>query len=758
MSDQLRAAGIEVQKGWDPARLSGVPDLVVVIGNVARPDNPEARAAIDAGLPYVSFCDALEHFFLRGKHSVVITGTHGKTTTTSIVAWMLTHAGRDPSALIGGVFENFGGSFRLGEGREFVVEGDEYDTAFFDKTPKFLHYDARTALITSVEFDHADIYPSIHEIQDAFRQLVVSIPSDGRIIAATDSDTVRAVLAGAQAPVEGYGFRDGALWRVSDVAFDPEGTQFTVWKRDERAARVRMPLFGRHNVENVLGAIAVCASLGLPPEQAARAMVDFKGIKRRQELRGEAAGMAVIDDFAHHPTAVRGTVTAIRLPATPSASARRDLRAAQQHQPASGVRATTPTRSPRPTRRFSRASSRRPTRWPSPTCSAPTSSSSRSARRASKRTTSPASTTSSSTWCAATAARTSCWSCRTAASGTSGSACSRACARASPGAKGPTGAHRRICSAVPSISEPRRQRAARGSLRGRRHQSQQPAASARAGGREPSARSCGCPTPRRARSRPGGRDPLRVIRRKGGVRGVYLHIHGGGRARRRGHDGPALDALASRAGVGGERRLPARAALSRRARRLRGRGGLARRERAPRVRERPARDRRRVRGRALVRGDAGPAARPPRRHAVLRREPGLRHLRPDLHPDRAQLGRADPGPVHAGHRVVLEPLRAGRVEARRAGRLAALRRSASPAAGALHDRHAGPAARRQPVLRAGAPPATAPARRLQAGAAGLFTPDREPPLRPSWRTDCQGCVQATNCAAARTYSTGARSA
>jgi UDP-N-acetylmuramate: L-alanyl-gamma-D-glutamyl-meso-diaminopimelate ligase len=312
MSDQLRAAGIEVQKGWDPARLREVSDLVVVIGNVARPDNPEARAAIDGGLPYVSFCDALEHFFLRGKHSVVITGTHGKTTTTSIVAWMLTHAGRDPSALIGGVFENFAGSFRLGEGREFVIEGDEYDTAFFDKTPKFLHYDARTALITSVEFDHADIYASLEQVQDAFKTLVVSIPGDGKIIAATDSDTVRAVLGGARAPVEGYGFRDGAMWRVSDVAFDAEGTQFTVWKRDERAARVRMPLFGRHNVENVLGAIAVCASLGLPPEQAARAMADFKGIKRRQELRGEAAGMAVIDDFAHHPTAVRETIAAIR--------------------------------------------------------------------------------------------------------------------------------------------------------------------------------------------------------------------------------------------------------------------------------------------------------------------------------------------------------------------------------------------------------------------------------------------------------------
>lgn len=312
MSDQLRAAGIELQKGFAPEHvLSDRPDLVV-IGNAVRRENPEARAAIDAGLPYVSFCDAIHHFFLRGKHSVVITGTHGKTTTTSIVAWMLTHAGRDPSALIGGVFANFGGSFRLGEGREFVIEGDEYDTAFFDKTPKFLHYDARTLLVTSVEFDHADIYASLEQIQDAFRTLVAQVPADGVIIAASDADSVREVLAGARAKVESYGFRDGAVWRVSDVAFDPEGTQFTVWRRDERVARVRMPMHGRHNVENVLGAIAVCANLGVAPELASRAMTEFRGVKRRQELRGEAAGMAVIDDFAHHPTAVRETIAAIR--------------------------------------------------------------------------------------------------------------------------------------------------------------------------------------------------------------------------------------------------------------------------------------------------------------------------------------------------------------------------------------------------------------------------------------------------------------
>jgi UDP-N-acetylmuramate: L-alanyl-gamma-D-glutamyl-meso-diaminopimelate ligase len=299
MSEQLAAAGIAVQMGWSPEHvLRERPDLVV-IGNAVRRDNPEARAAIDGGLAYLSFPDAVAHFCLRGRHSVVVAGTHGKTTCTSLVGWVLTHAGLDPGLLVGGVARNFGGSFRLGDGPHFVIEGDEYDTAFFDKTPKFLHYAARTLLFTSCEFDHADIYASLADVQRAFRGLVESVPADGRIVAATDAETVRAVLGGSRAPVEGYGFREPALWRVTDVSFDASGTQFTAWRGAERLAHVAVPLHGRHNVENCLGALAA-------------ALAAFKGVKRRQEVRGSAAGVVVIDDFAHHPTAVRETIAAVR--------------------------------------------------------------------------------------------------------------------------------------------------------------------------------------------------------------------------------------------------------------------------------------------------------------------------------------------------------------------------------------------------------------------------------------------------------------
>jgi UDP-N-acetylmuramate: L-alanyl-gamma-D-glutamyl-meso-diaminopimelate ligase len=312
MSDQLARFGIEVLKDFSAEHVTGDRPDLVVIGNAVRRENPEARAAIGAGLPYLSFPDAVHHFFLRGKHSVVVTGTHGKTTTTSLIGWILTHAGRDPSMLVGGVARNFDGSFRIGEGEHFVIEGDEYDTAFFDKTPKFLHYDAQTVLLTSCEFDHADIYDSLEQIQVAFRSLVSSMPTEGRIVAATDAPAVREVLEDARAPVEGYGFRDPALWRVSDVVFDASGTSFTAWRGTQRLTQVKVPMHGRHNIENCLGALAVCVGLGVEADAVAAALAEFGGVKRRQELRGVEAGVTVIDDFAHHPTAVRETIAAIR--------------------------------------------------------------------------------------------------------------------------------------------------------------------------------------------------------------------------------------------------------------------------------------------------------------------------------------------------------------------------------------------------------------------------------------------------------------
>ncbi|MBW2413140.1 MAG: UDP-N-acetylmuramate:L-alanyl-gamma-D-glutamyl-meso-diaminopimelate ligase [Deltaproteobacteria bacterium] len=312
MSDQLRAAGIVLEKGFAPEHaLRDRPDLAV-IGNAVRPDNPEAQAVIEAGVPYMNLPDALRHFFIHGKHSVVIAGTHGKTTCTSLVGQILAHAGLDPGVLVGGVTGNFDGSYRIGAGPHFVVEGDEYDSAFFDKTPKFLHYEARSVLFTSCEFDHADIYESFEAVKRSFEQLVADVPEDGCIVAATDVPAVAEIARGSRAPVESYGFQEEALWKASDVVVDAERTQFTVWRGDERLARARVPLHGRHNVENVLGSIALCTSLGVDPETACSALELFAGVKRRQELRGEVGGMAVIDDFAHHPTAVRETLASMR--------------------------------------------------------------------------------------------------------------------------------------------------------------------------------------------------------------------------------------------------------------------------------------------------------------------------------------------------------------------------------------------------------------------------------------------------------------
>jgi UDP-N-acetylmuramate: L-alanyl-gamma-D-glutamyl-meso-diaminopimelate ligase len=312
MSEQLAAAGIPVRKGFAAEHvLAQRPDLVV-IGNAVRAENPEARATVEAGIPYLSLSDSVHHFFLRGKHSVVVAGTHGKTTCTSLIGWILTHAGLDPSVLAGGVAQNFGSSFRLGEGEHFVIEGDEYDTAYFDKTPKFLHYAPRSVLLTSCEYDHADIYGSLEDVVTAFQSLAALVPRDGRIVAAVDEPNVRIVLKKARAPVEGYGFTEEALWQVSDVAFDESGTSFTLWREGERIGRLQVPLHGRHNVENVVGAVALTRHLGVDFEKAAAAVAEFRGVRRRQEVRGEEGGVAVIDDFAHHPTSVRETIAAVR--------------------------------------------------------------------------------------------------------------------------------------------------------------------------------------------------------------------------------------------------------------------------------------------------------------------------------------------------------------------------------------------------------------------------------------------------------------
>jgi UDP-N-acetylmuramate: L-alanyl-gamma-D-glutamyl-meso-diaminopimelate ligase len=319
MSTALERWGIPVALGFRPENvLAQRPDLAV-IGNAVRRENPEARAVLESGIPYRSFPDALYEHAIRGKHSVVIAGTHGKTTTTSIVATLLLEAGRDPSLLVGGLAENFGGSFRDGAGPEFVVEGDEYDTAFFDKTPKFLHYHPDTLVVTSIEFDHADIYRDLAHVQGEFAKLALGLPAAGTLIAATGSRSLDEVVARSPCRVLRYGIEDGSDVEARGLAPGPEGTRFELRVRGAGSAPALLPAWGAYNVANALAAAGVCAARGVALERIVAGLARFRGVKRRQEVRGEARGITVVDDFGHHPTAVRETLAALagRFPGRP---------------------------------------------------------------------------------------------------------------------------------------------------------------------------------------------------------------------------------------------------------------------------------------------------------------------------------------------------------------------------------------------------------------------------------------------------------
>ena len=317
MSTALADWGIEVVEGFSPANVLGSKPDLVVIGNAVRADNPEAVAAIEAGLPYRSFSDALYELAIEACHSLTVAGTHGKTTTTNLAAQILLATGRDPSLLVGGISLDFAGSFREGAGGIFVVEGDEYDTAFFDKTPKFLHYHPDTLILTSVEFDHADIYRDLDHVKSAFRELVASMSPSGRIVAAIGHDGVRDVVSEAPCEVRGYGIETGdrqasSGWWARDLRPGAPRLRFRLEDRDSgRRFDVESPLYGAHNVENVVGVLATLDALGVPVEESIEALRAHRGVKRRQEIRGVAAGVTVIDDFAHHPTAVAGTIEAI---------------------------------------------------------------------------------------------------------------------------------------------------------------------------------------------------------------------------------------------------------------------------------------------------------------------------------------------------------------------------------------------------------------------------------------------------------------
>ena len=317
MSDQLRALEVPVFAGFRPENLDWGPDQVVV-GNVCRKDHVEVVAAEERGLVLTSFPAVLEGQFLAARHSVVVAGTHGKTTTTAILAFLLYDAGKDPSFLIGGVPQNWGRGYRLGKGPHFVVEGDEYDSAFFDKGSKFFHYRPQTAVLTSIELDHVDMFASLAEVEAAFTRFVGLIPETGVLIASASDPAVLAVARTARCRVETYAVRRPVpgvepTWiaEIADTASASRST-FMVKRNGESYARFEVGLAGEHNVENALAAIAAAASLGLTPDEIDRALRRFAGVKRRQELRGSAAGVTVIDDYGHHPTAVKETLSALR--------------------------------------------------------------------------------------------------------------------------------------------------------------------------------------------------------------------------------------------------------------------------------------------------------------------------------------------------------------------------------------------------------------------------------------------------------------
>jgi UDP-N-acetylmuramate: L-alanyl-gamma-D-glutamyl-meso-diaminopimelate ligase len=308
-STLLEGLGIRWTNGFDAANLDPAPDIVV-IGNALSRGNPEVEAVLNNKIPYRSLPQAIEEFFLQGRDSLVVTGTHGKTTTTSMLSWILHYAGRHPNFLIGGVAENFGRSFGLGGGSEFVLEGDEYDSAFFDKGPKFLHYHPREVIITSLEFDHADIYGNLAAIELQFRRMVNLVPSRGRIVAWGESETVRGVVQKAFCPVETYGFTPGVDWLAGDLEIVDGETRFRVSHKGNEVARVGTSLAGRHNVLNAVAAIAIAHGRGVSGEAIAGAMAEFRGVLRRLEVKGETSGVLVVDDFAHHPTAIRATIDA----------------------------------------------------------------------------------------------------------------------------------------------------------------------------------------------------------------------------------------------------------------------------------------------------------------------------------------------------------------------------------------------------------------------------------------------------------------
>jgi UDP-N-acetylmuramate: L-alanyl-gamma-D-glutamyl-meso-diaminopimelate ligase len=321
MSDLLRDLGIPIAEPFSEANLQPSPDLIVV-GNAISRGNPEVEYMLDRRIPFTSLAAVMHEEFIRpretqGHESLVVAGTHGKTTTTSMLAWIYEVAARHqpelaPSFLIGGVAENFGTSFRLANGRPFIIEGDEYDTAFFDKGPKFMHYFPDALILTHVEFDHADIYRDLDSVKTAFKRLVNLVPRRGRIVAFDGSENVSECVSHAMCNVDRYGFNPNSTWCLTNLHFESGASRWRLLQSGQRWADLMLPLAGEHNALNATAAAALAAGQGIPPEPITEALATFQSVRRRLEVRAEIDGVTIIDDFAHHPTAIRETLRALR--------------------------------------------------------------------------------------------------------------------------------------------------------------------------------------------------------------------------------------------------------------------------------------------------------------------------------------------------------------------------------------------------------------------------------------------------------------
>lgn len=314
-STLLESLGISYYNSFEAAHLQPAPDLVV-IGNVIARGNPEVEEVLDGRIPYRSLPEMLEEVFLPGKHSIVVSGTHGKTTTTAMLAWIFQTAGKRPNFLVGGVAENFGKSYGLGGGEEFILEGDEYETAFWDRGPKFFHYHPDDLIVTSLEYDHADIYPDFETYQLAFRRLVNLVPRRGRVIIWGDTEesgpALRRAVEKAFCPVETYGFATGNDWVGKQFSVVDERMHFRVEHREKPFGEFSLTATGKHNALNAMAAMAVAHGRGINAQEIAQALATFQSVRRRMDVKGEIGGILIVDDFAHHPTAVKATIEAAR--------------------------------------------------------------------------------------------------------------------------------------------------------------------------------------------------------------------------------------------------------------------------------------------------------------------------------------------------------------------------------------------------------------------------------------------------------------